>query len=224
MTAAKSKSSAKAGRGPRTDGEATRARIVEVAGQLFAEHGYADTTSKAICESAQTNIAAVNYHFGSRDGLYLAVLEEVHKRLVNLDYLSRLADSAQPAGDKLGQLLDSLVPILIEGVGWHTRLWARELVAPSPLLPKVMREQTMPKFQVLARIVGEITGIPLRDPALVRCIVNIMAPCMVLLIVKRNIESPVQAIFKQPAADLARHMKVYALGGLAAIAASRAKK
>lgn len=224
MTTPKPKSSAKSTRGPRTDGEATRARIIEAAGMLFAEHGYADTTSKAICEQAQTNIAAVNYHFGSRDGLYLAVLEEVHKRLVNLDYLSRLADSALPPGDKLGHLLDGLVPILIDGVGWHTRLWARELVSPSPLLPKVMREQTMPKFLVLARIVSEISGIPLRDAALVRCILNIMAPCMVLLIVRRNIESPVQAIFKQPAADLARHMKIYALGGLAAIAASRAKK
>lgn len=80
------------------DGETTRARILETAGQLFAERGYADTTSKAICERARCNMAAVNYHFGSRDGLYLALLKEVHKHLVSLDYLARLAHSAQPRG------------------------------------------------------------------------------------------------------------------------------
>lgn len=229
MTTARSKSSAparpkRAERGARTDGEATRARILEAAGQLFAEHGYADTTSKAICERAQTNIAAVNYHFGSRDGLYLALLEEVHRRLVSIDYLTGLADSPLPPAKKLEHLLDGLVPLVLNSESWHTRLWARELFAPSPMLPKVMREQTMPKFNVLSRIVAEISGIPARDPALTRCVLNIMAPCIMLLIVRRNLESPVQGIFRQPPEELAQHMKTYALGGLAAIAAARAGK
>ncbi|HEY4372258.1 MAG TPA: CerR family C-terminal domain-containing protein [Burkholderiales bacterium] len=228
MTSSRPKSSARktaggAERNARTDGAATRARIIEAAGQLFAEHGYADTTSKAVCERAQTNIAAVNYHFGSRDGLYLALLEEVHQRLMSIDYLTGLADSALPAEEKLGQFIDGLAPIVINGQSWHTRLWARELFAPSPLLPQVMREQTMPKFNILLRIISEITGIPARDPALTRCMLNIMAPCIMLLIIRRNVESPIQGLFKQPAEELAQHMKAYALGGLAAIATERRK-
>ena len=62
----------------REDGEVTRRHILETAVRLFAEHGYADTTSKMICKEAGVNIAAVNYHFGSRDDLYRAVLEDVH--------------------------------------------------------------------------------------------------------------------------------------------------
>ncbi|MDF5938828.1 helix-turn-helix domain containing protein [Pseudomonas aeruginosa] len=56
-------------RTPRSDGESTRARILEVAGRLFAQHGYANTASKAICEEAGADLAAINYHFGSRDAL-----------------------------------------------------------------------------------------------------------------------------------------------------------
>ena len=67
----------------REDGEATRRQILGTAVRLFAEHGYADTTSKMICREAGVNIAAVNYHFGSRDDLYRAVLDEVHEHIVN---------------------------------------------------------------------------------------------------------------------------------------------
>lgn len=71
----------------REDGRETKARIIEAAGPLFAQHGYDGTTSKKICQKAGVNMAAVNYHFGSRYGLYVAVLEEVQDYLVNVDVL-----------------------------------------------------------------------------------------------------------------------------------------
>jgi len=208
-------------RAPRTDGEATRARILETAGQLFAERGYADTTSKAICERAQCNMAAVNYHFGSRDGLYLALLKEVHKHLVSLDYLTRLAHSAQPPRHKLEIFLDGLTASLLNADSWHIRLWAREVLAPSPHLAGIIDTEALPKFGLISAIIGEITGIPAGDPALTRCVLSVMAPCMVLLIIHRDMNSPIQALFQQPAADLAAHLKTYAFAGLDAIVAAR---
>ena len=59
--------------GRRMDGRETEEKIIECAGQLIAEKGFASVTSKEICRAAGVNLAAVNYHFGSRDGLYLAV-------------------------------------------------------------------------------------------------------------------------------------------------------
>ena len=69
----------------REDGVQTRQRLLEIAGQIFAQRGYARTTSKEICKRAGANIAAVNYHFGGKEGLYAAVLEEAHARLVSID-------------------------------------------------------------------------------------------------------------------------------------------
>ncbi|WP_233146379.1 TetR/AcrR family transcriptional regulator [Pigmentiphaga sp. NML080357] len=204
------------------DGEATRARILETAGQLFAERGYADTTSKAICERAQCNMAAVNYHFGSRDGLYLSLLKEVHKHLISLDYLARLAHSAQPPRQKLEAFLDGLTASLLNSEGWHIRLWAREVLAPSPHLAGIIEAEALPKFGLISAIIGEITGIPPGDPALTRCVLSVMAPCMMLLVIHRDMNSPIQAIFEQPAEVLASHLKTYALAGLDAIVAARA--
>ena len=70
------------------DGRETGEKIIECAGQLIAEKGFASVTSKEICRAAGVNLAAVNYHFGSRDGLYLAVLENVQQYLISIHTLT----------------------------------------------------------------------------------------------------------------------------------------
>ncbi|AOB29802.1 hypothetical protein AKI39_02525 [Bordetella sp. H567] len=201
----------------RADGEATRANIIEAAGRLFAERGYAETTSKAICERAQTNIAAVNYHFGSRDELYLTLLREVHKRVMSMRFLREIAGSPMSAEDKLGVFLEGLISAIVDSTSWHTRLWAREILTPSPLLSQVLREEAMPKFQVLSGIVSEITGLRPGTPALTCCVLSVLAPCLVLLVLDPCVESPLRELFDRPAAELAAQMRVLALQGLQAV-------
>lgn len=48
--------------GRRMDGRETEEKIIECAGQLIAEKGFASVTSKEICRAAGVNLAAVNYH------------------------------------------------------------------------------------------------------------------------------------------------------------------
>lgn len=51
----------------------TSQRILDVAEQLFAEHGFEGTSLRDITQTAAVNLAAVNYHFGSKEGLFQAV-------------------------------------------------------------------------------------------------------------------------------------------------------
>ena len=55
----------------------TRQRITDTAAVLFAQHGYASTTTRQITEEAEVNIAAVNYHFGSKENLLIEVLDGI---------------------------------------------------------------------------------------------------------------------------------------------------
>lgn len=52
---------------------ATVARILDAAEKLFAEHGFAETSLRSITSKAGVNLAAVNYHFGSKKSLIQAV-------------------------------------------------------------------------------------------------------------------------------------------------------
>src|SRR3954451_3379612 len=116
-----------AARRRRADGTGTRDRILKCAGELFAATGYGDTTSKAIAAAAGVDLASINYHFGSRTGLYQAVLVEAHRRLITLDLLEELERSRQPARVKLERLIEAFVASALAPHGWHSRVLAREI-------------------------------------------------------------------------------------------------
>ncbi len=54
----------------------TRVRILDAANQAFSDHGYHGTSIRQIVAIAGVNVAAVNYHFGGKDALYQAVLDD----------------------------------------------------------------------------------------------------------------------------------------------------
>jgi len=56
--------------------EDTANRIVSAATKLFATRGYDGTSTKVICREADANIAAIHYHFGSKENLYRHIIEQ----------------------------------------------------------------------------------------------------------------------------------------------------
>lgn len=69
--------------------DATRQRILDTAEQLFADQGFHATTLRQITREARVNLAAVNYHHGSKDALILAVFQRRLDEL-NIERLARL--------------------------------------------------------------------------------------------------------------------------------------
>jgi AcrR family transcriptional regulator len=60
----------------KTSQEDTASRILSTATRLFAAQGYDGTSTKDICETAGVNIAALHYHFGSKENLYHHIIEQ----------------------------------------------------------------------------------------------------------------------------------------------------
>lgn len=202
----------------RADGEATRARILEAAGELFAARRFAEATNKAIAARAGVDLASINYHFGSRSNLYQAVLAEADQRLVNFTDLRQLVDSDLPAASKLHVLIEWLVGASKgEPRAWHLQVLAREVLAPSSHLHVVYRDVGLPRVMLVRRILSGITAIPENDPALTRCLLSIGAPCLMLLIGERSLPGAWQEIFQMPTQAVVDHLYRFALGGLEAI-------
>ncbi len=58
----------------------TKARLLLAGRKIFAKNGREKATIRDICALAGANVASVNYHFGSKEKLYVAVLQEYIER------------------------------------------------------------------------------------------------------------------------------------------------
>jgi AcrR family transcriptional regulator len=82
--------------GRREAGERTRQRLLEATRALLAEHGEEGVTLRAITDAANANVAAVSYHFGSKEALCRATCEQAIGRMVDdqIDGLRQLGEDA----------------------------------------------------------------------------------------------------------------------------------
>jgi TetR/AcrR family transcriptional regulator, regulator of cefoperazone and chloramphenicol sensitivity len=202
----------------RTDGSTTRLRILETAGQLFAERGFAESTSKEICTRAGTNMAAVNYHFGSRDGLYEAVLIEAHRQLVSIDELVSLASVPTDPRLKLRTFLAHLVELGSQPKApWGFRVVLREALSPSPAMPVLIRRAVLPKAKLIRGLIGGIMGLPDDHPSVQRAMLFAVLPCIVMTVAPKDLRNEVLPALKNTE-GLSDDLMRYVFAGLDAIA------
>ena len=208
--------------GRREDGAATRLQILEAAGEVFAERGVSSATGKEIAERAGTNSAAVNYYFGGIDGLYTEVLVEAHHRLMDFEFLKKVAETPGLPSAKLNILLDGMIRAILAPASpsWVLRVLAQEFLHPSEALETLLGREVLPKKQIAISFVGEILGLPPDHPVVTRCFLSIIGPIALLLVGnpgKLQHVAPDAAVRNQIDA-VVDHFQRFIMGGLAAIA------
>lgn len=121
----------------------TRERILDAAERLFMAHGYEGTSMRQITSGAAVNLAAVNYHFGTKESL----MQEVFRRRLDwlneerLRVLDEMEDAAADAPLKPSQIVDAFFGTMLrmgqdETRGGMTflRLLGRTLTEPSEFI------------------------------------------------------------------------------------------
>ncbi|MGC8494764.1 MAG: CerR family C-terminal domain-containing protein [Syntrophobacteraceae bacterium] len=137
----------------------TKKRLLEAAGEVFAEHGYRASTVRQICQRAHTHIGSVNYHFRDKKGLYAAIFSQSFELAV-AKYPPDLGLTGQTSPEeKLRAYIHSLLLRLMgEGLpAWHGKLLASEMAEPSGALDEVVERSIRPLYTYLADIVRELT-------------------------------------------------------------------
>jgi len=201
----------------------TRKQLLETAGQVFSEKGYAAATGKEICERSGANAAAVVYHFGGMENLYKEVIHEARRRLAPSEALASAVAKETDAKRKLTAFIGLLAGRLAGPLSstWAVRLISREMISPTPIFDEIRNKEMRGRAAILRGIVSELTRLPEDHPAVARACINIMAPFGVLLLITpQRIERtfPVLSFGPESMDDLTRHMVEFALGGLEAIA------
>ncbi len=156
--------------------QGTEEQLLEAAGEIFAEHGYRAATIRQICEKAGVNIAAVNDHFGDKDGLYREVLRFVHNAHVKKHPLKLGLSAGATPEQKLAAYIRSLLyRIFDEGrPGWHMKLMAREMMEPTRAFSMLVKEGARPLHQELASLVREFLGSRASDEVVRLCTLSIL--------------------------------------------------
>jgi AcrR family transcriptional regulator len=142
------------------DPQANRARIVEAAIDEFAARGFKGASMDAIAARTHTTRALINYYFGSKEKLYIAVLEQVYAEIreaevkLDLDYL--------PPAEAVRRIVEFTYNYYLEHEGF-VRLVVAENQARGRHLrkSKAMRTLNRPIIDRLARVIarGQAEGL-----------------------------------------------------------------
>ena len=199
--------------------EGTRERLIHAAGEEFACRGFRDATVRDICARAGANLAAVNYHFGDKDGLYQAVMRYSHE-LARVRYPVQFSADAD-ASTRLRQFLGGMMSRLLDDgrPAWHGKLMSREMVEPTPALAMVVEETIGPMYALLSSIVAELLGEGKRDVSRVRLVANsIIGQCLMYKHcqpVLKLLERPGQP--RDSIEELASHIAEFSLAAIAGL-------
>lgn len=136
----------------------TKKKIINAATELFCKNGYHKTTVSSICKTASVNIAAINYHFGSKDNLYLAVWDHIAsaKSEAHKDVYSEMLS----AEDKLRKYIEQRVANSFAKKGClpFGRLIHWELNDPSPMYSEIEKQFLRQKRDHFFALMKEIAG------------------------------------------------------------------
>jgi AcrR family transcriptional regulator len=141
--------------------EQTRTRLIDAAGEMFAEFGFHHTTVRQICQRAGANIAAVNYHFRDKTGLYLEVVRQ-SMRAAQLDTVRAAFEQNLPPEAILRAVIKARLESLrsLDLGDWHFRIFAHELAKPSPAMNVVVNEAIRPLYTRMCQLIGNMLHLP----------------------------------------------------------------
>ena len=160
---------------PRTDVDRTRTKLLEAAGEVFADVGYYDATVRQICSRAGANVAAVNYHFRDKLGLYTEVLRQAVGAAQNEAIRKALDDDAEPE-EVLRQAIRAMFQKMCGADRPDLRfgLMAHELAHPTPALSRVIDEAIRPIYSRLREIIGTILRLPSDNQTTRLCTISVV--------------------------------------------------
>lgn len=147
-----------AARPPRQDAEAARARLLRSGLRLFAQQGYAKTSTRELAEDAGVNVASISYYFGDKAGLYRAVFTEpLGEPRQGRAPIDRPGLSLRQA---LVELFDELLEPLRLGdtARLCMKLHFRELLEPTGLWEQQMAQGFRPMHDALLTVLRRHFG------------------------------------------------------------------
>ena len=186
---------------------------------LFGERGFKKVTVREICHEARANVAAVNYHFGDKLGLYREVLQSAIDGMRGTNERAREAGKGQSPQEQLRRYLHIFLARILnpESETIH-RLITREVNDPTPAFDTLVEQGLRPRIEYLSGVVSEIMKCDRKDPRVLRCVGSVQA--QVVTYMKNPIAARLGFGLKQTPEFIeqaAEHIATFSIAGIRAI-------
>jgi len=193
----------------------TRQRLLDAAGELFAEKGFRLTGTREICRKAGTDIAAIHYHFGNKENLYEAVLRYADNLLVDAIPTFEASRSRE---DRLRAMIEwVLAQCFAQGQPeWRWRFIEQATIALTPGLRAFFNSKILPLYQALDSICREFLGKDATQQQVRFATRSILGQCFYYRHFRVLIGGQGETFSNEHLHELADHILEFSLAGLKA--------
>jgi len=156
----------------------TRESLLEAACDVFCRKGFRDATIAEISKLAGTNIASVNYHFRSKETLYIEAWRRSFQESIKAHPLDGGLSDDAPVEDRLRAHIFATISRLADKNNKEFWFVQREFASPTGLLEEVIREEITPVRKITENLVRELLGPHASKDDTFYCEVSIMSQCV----------------------------------------------
>lgn len=200
----------------------TRQRLLRGARRVFAEQGLKNATVRDICAQAEANVASVSYHFGGKERLYMAVLQDYIERGNRRHPRDQGVTPESPLEDRLRAYVRSILLQTLGGEGVDDerlgRLLIQECIEPSQHFGELYERYFKPSHKILLEIIQKM--VPKADALTVsRCASSIVGQCVLFDFAREILArmSPELSLRAGNIEHMTEFIMQFSLGGLARI-------
>ena len=171
---------------PREDTIRTRKGLLKAACEIFAEKGYGNTTIAEISKQAGTNIAAVNYHFGSKEALYIEAWRHAFQESLRAHPLDGGVSDDAPTEEQFKGHVRATLHRMADKKNREFWFVQRELANPTGLLEEVMEKEIRPIHKKMEELIRELLGPVGSDQDVLFCEASIINQCVNPMVVEET--------------------------------------
>ncbi|MFO0808401.1 MAG: CerR family C-terminal domain-containing protein [Gemmataceae bacterium] len=134
----------------------TKQRLLDAAQAIFAAKGYEAASVADICDFANANRAAISFHFGGKERLYIESVKAAHLCCIGGEPFPEWP-AGTPATERLRGFIRTMVRrMVVEATAVESTLMMREMIEPTAACFEVVREYIRPVADILRGILTEL--------------------------------------------------------------------
>lgn len=177
-------------------------------------------TVREICRTADANVAAVNYHFGDKMGLYREVLAGAIAVMQSTTEIARQQGEGRTAEQRLAVYIRVFMDRVVKQGrdSWIHQLMMHEMADPTPALDTIVEQVIRPRTTYVNTLIAEMLDAPVGDERVLRCCMSVQSQFQFVMknpIVHRIV--PELTLDDRMLDEIASHITAFSLAGIRAL-------